>query len=182
MHVALRVHRLTKLYRAGAGGCRATVTALSGVSFEIAGGEAVAIVGAAGAGKSTLLLCAAGLLAADGGSVHAPSARYVHSDTVELRRAIACAGRRAAGVWLIDDCLRGIAASDYALLERWVERETGRGAAVVVASREASGVVPLVNRQIELHRGRVRPPAATRGLEVAAGAARVAEPAREQTR
>ena len=178
MHVALRVHRLTKLYRAGAGGCRATVVALSDVSFEIAGGEAVAIVGAPGAGKSTLLRCAAGLLVADGGSVHAPSARYIHSDTIELRRAMAGAGVRAPGVWLIDDCLRGIGASDYARLERWVERETRRGAAVLVASREANGVVPLVNRQIELHRGRVRATVAARGLDAAAGAARVAEQAR----
>jgi phosphonate transport system ATP-binding protein len=40
------------------------------VSFRLARGEAVALVGANGAGKSTLLRCLMGLIPASGGSVH----------------------------------------------------------------------------------------------------------------
>jgi putative ABC transport system ATP-binding protein len=43
--------------------------ALDGLSFEIAGGEIVAVLGPSGSGKSTLLLCLAGILLADGGDV-----------------------------------------------------------------------------------------------------------------
>ncbi len=43
--------------------------ALDGLSFEIAGGEVVAVLGPSGSGKSTLLLCLAGILLADAGDV-----------------------------------------------------------------------------------------------------------------
>lgn len=178
MHVALRVQRLTKFYRAGAGACRATVTALTDVSFEAAGGEAVAIVGSAGAGKSTLLLCCAGLLVADRGSVHAPSAHYVNPGRVDLRRAMSSVGARAPAVWLVDDGLSPIDPSVDALLESWIERETRRGAAVLLASRDASRVLPLVTRQIALERGRIRVPATACSTPGTGGAARVAEEVR----
>jgi putative ABC transport system ATP-binding protein len=44
--------------------------ALNGVSFEIAKGEFVAVMGASGSGKSTLLFALSGMDAIDSGSVH----------------------------------------------------------------------------------------------------------------
>lgn len=178
MHVALRVQRLTKFYRAGAGACRATVTALADISFEAARGEAVAIVGSAGAGKSTLLLCCAGLLVADRGSVHAPSAHYVSPGRIDFRRAMSSVGAHAPAVWLVDDGLSPTERSGDALLESWIERETRRGAAVLLASRDAGRVLPLVTRQILLERGRIRAPATARSTAGTGGAARVAEEVR----
>jgi len=58
---ALRVESLAKRY----GG----VTALAGVSLEVAPGEAFGLVGANGAGKTTLIKCALDLASPDAGTV-----------------------------------------------------------------------------------------------------------------
>src|SRR3954471_10281626 len=69
MPPALVVRDLRKAYRAGLGQCRARVQVLCGVSFSLAEGERLAIVGAAASGKTTLLHCLAGLRRPDGGEI-----------------------------------------------------------------------------------------------------------------
>lgn len=64
----IEVKELTKVYRSGAFG-REKKTALDKVSFTIADGETLGIIGESGCGKSTLSLIMAKLLAASAGTV-----------------------------------------------------------------------------------------------------------------
>jgi lipoprotein-releasing system ATP-binding protein len=63
---ALRVDRLKKVFRSGA----AELVLFENLSFEVAQGEMLAIVGASGAGKSTLLHIAGALDKPSGGDIY----------------------------------------------------------------------------------------------------------------
>jgi hypothetical protein len=65
----LVVRDLRKAYLAGFGSCWARVNVLRGVSFTLADGERLAIVGTPASGKTTLLHCLAGLRRPDSGEV-----------------------------------------------------------------------------------------------------------------
>jgi ABC-2 type transport system ATP-binding protein len=80
---ALEVHNLRKEFRRGGGRRKQRVLALRGVSFEVARGECVAILGQNGSGKSTLIRLLATLLLPDGGS-----ARIFGHDPFRQTRAV----------------------------------------------------------------------------------------------
>jgi phosphonate transport system ATP-binding protein len=65
-----------------------TVRALSGVSFQVAAGETVALVGPSGAGKTTLLYVLSGILPADDGSVVLFGRPLESMDRKELARTV----------------------------------------------------------------------------------------------
>ena len=55
------------------------IKAVSGVSFTLRRGEALALCGENGAGKSTVFKVLAGEVGADGGEIHIDGARYAPS-------------------------------------------------------------------------------------------------------
>ena len=77
---AVRFAGVTKRYGA--------VTALAGVTLDIAGGSFVALVGGSGSGKTTLLKTINQLIAPDTGTVFVDGRNVADADPVQLRRGI----------------------------------------------------------------------------------------------
>ena len=65
-----------------------TVSALDGVSIDVASGECVALVGESGSGKTTLLRCFNRLITPDAGSVRVDDVDVATTDAVALRRRV----------------------------------------------------------------------------------------------
>jgi energy-coupling factor transporter ATP-binding protein EcfA2 len=124
---ALEVHGLWKSYAVGVRGCSARVSVLRGVSFRVACGERVGILGARGAGKTTLLHCIAGLRRPDAGVVRMGEPR-------------------AAAILLLDDGSPEGAGACH-----------GSPAAMLLFARESRWLEGRVGRVLVLRDGLVRP-------------------------
>lgn len=86
-----------------------SITAVRGLSFEVAGGEAVGLIGANGAGKSSTLKAIAGLLQPTDGTIELEGERIdgLGPDTI-VRRGVALVpeGRQIFGTLTVKENLR----------------------------------------------------------------------------
>jgi ABC-2 type transport system ATP-binding protein len=85
--IAVEVHNLRKEFRRRDGRRRRYVAALDGVSFEIARGECMAVLGQNGSGKSTLVRLLSTLLLGDGGSARV-FGHDVNAESRAVRRLV----------------------------------------------------------------------------------------------
>ena len=114
---------------------------LRGVSFQLAAGETLAVVGASGAGKSTLLHLVGGLDAADGGSVRLGDFDVQRASPAELSRF----RRRALGfVFQSHHLLPDLSAEENVALPLLVARKSRTEA--LAAARETLDAVGLARR------------------------------------
>jgi phosphonate transport system ATP-binding protein len=97
------------------------VTALAEVSFTVAPGEFVAVLGPSGAGKTTLFRCLTGLTRPDGGTVHIDG-HEIWTGARELRQ-----GRRAVAlIFQQFNLIRRVTALDNVLVGRLAHVPTWR--------------------------------------------------------
>ena len=134
----LRVSELRKAYAQPASGA---LEVLRGVSFEVRGGEMLAVVGASGAGKSTLLHVLGGLDAADGGSVRLGEIDLLRADA---RRLAALRNREIGFVFQFHHLLPDLTALENIALPLLVARQ--RPDAARAAATELLAAVGLRER------------------------------------
>ncbi|MDQ2855307.1 MAG: ABC transporter ATP-binding protein [Acidobacteriota bacterium] len=116
---ALCVNNLRKAFRSPTG---KSVEVLLDVSFSVAAGETVAIMGASGAGKSTLLNLLGGLERGDGGTV-----QFGRLDTAEVTpRYDPGPGSPAGFVFQFHYLLPDLTAAENVALPLMIGRVTGR--------------------------------------------------------
>jgi phosphonate transport system ATP-binding protein len=97
------------------------VTALAGVSFAVAPGEFVAVLGPSGAGKTTLFRCLTGLTRPDDGTV-----RVADRDIWTSPRALRLARRAVALIFQQFNLIRRLTALDNVLVGRLAHVPTWR--------------------------------------------------------
>jgi lipoprotein-releasing system ATP-binding protein len=120
--VFLEVRELRKAYASPSG---AAIEVLRGVSFTLAAGEMLAIMGASGAGKSTLLHVLGGLDAADGGSVRLGEIELTRAAGAELARV---RGEEVGFVFQFHHLLADLSALENVALPLLVARRKPREA------------------------------------------------------
>jgi lipoprotein-releasing system ATP-binding protein len=132
----LVVEELRKSFRAPAGA--AALEVLRGVSFTLAAGETLAVVGASGAGKTTLLHLVGGLERADGGSVRAGEFDVTGAGEESLARF---RGREVGFVFQSHRLLPDLTAAENVALPLLIARKTRREALASAAEMlEAVGL------------------------------------------
>jgi putative ABC transport system ATP-binding protein len=119
------------------------VAALRDVTFGVAPGEIIAVIGPSGSGKSTLLNLLAGLDNPDGGSVWIAGERFSHRSTAEQTR------RRAAKI--------GILTQSSGLIEHLSVLGNVLLAQDFRGRRDAGSAVGLVDSLGIGHRAKARP-------------------------
>lgn len=136
---ALRVDRLKKVFRSGA----AELVLFENLSFEVAQGEMLAIVGESGAGKSTLLHIA--------GALDKPSAGDVYFDNLRLNslsenESADFRNREIGFVWQFHYLL-----PEFTALENVAMPLLMRGTAKPDAEKEALGWLDRVGLRLRAH-------------------------------
>ena len=116
------MRELRKAYASPAG---AALEVLRGVSFSLASGEMLAIVGASGAGKSTLLHLLGGLDTADGGSARLGETELTRASDAELTRV---RGKQVGFVFQFHHLLADLSALENVALPLLVARRSPREA------------------------------------------------------
>ncbi len=136
----LRVSDLRKSFDAP-GGARTDV--LRGVSFSVAAGEAVAVMGASGAGKSTLLHVLAGLDEADHGQINIAGFEISEAAVGEAARF----RRQHVGmIFQFHHLLKDLTASENVSLPLLIQRNNGRAATLrSTALLEHAGLAERLN-------------------------------------
>jgi len=117
MRPYLRLDGVAKSFRRG----DLVTEALAGVSVDIGEHELVAIVGPSGCGKSTLMRLAAGLLAADRGTIEVAGRKVagpVGEVGIVFQKPVLLDWRTALANVLLQVELRGLAARDYSARAR----------------------------------------------------------------
>jgi NitT/TauT family transport system ATP-binding protein len=92
------------------------VSALEGISFDVASGEFVSIVGPSGCGKSTLVMIVAGLLAPSGGRVSIDGTPVTRPQTnlgIVFQNPVLLAWRRALDNVLLQIEMRDLPTASY---------------------------------------------------------------------
>lgn len=120
--------------------------ALDGVSFTIAAGEFVGLVGPNGSGKTTLLHCLTGLLSPHGGAVLLDGRTVAAWGPAELARRVGVVAQ-GEGAGCEFTVAQAVAMGRYPRRRRW-QRETAADREAVAAALRLTGLADLADRPL----------------------------------